>query len=97
MSADLISSLLFFVPALLLGLSLLLGHRPGERLLIRWATTRTQRHRYTPLGPNPVRNGWVWINPRGGRLLARSLAGRSPPRRPAPRMRFGRRLHPSFI
>ena len=49
MSGDLISTLLFFVPALLLGLSLLLGYRPGERLLIRWATRRTQRHRYAPL------------------------------------------------
>ena len=96
MSGDLISTLLFFVPALLLSLSLLLGYRPGERLLIRWATRRTQRHRYTPF-VRPLRNGWVRINPRGGRLLARSLAGRAPPRRAAPRMQFGRRLHPSFI
>ena len=97
MSRDLISTLLFFVPALLLSLSLLLGYRPGERLLIRWATRRTQRHRYAPLRPGLLRSGWVLSNPRGGRLLARSLAGRAPPRRAAPRRQFGRRLHPSFI
>ncbi len=97
MIGDLTSSLLFFVPALLLGLSLLLGYRPGERLLIRWAASRTRRHRYAPFSPRRVRNSWVRINPRGGRLLARSLAGRAPPRRAAPRMQFGRRLHPSFI
>ena len=96
MSGDLISTLLFFVPALLLCLSLLLGYRPGERLLIRWATRRTQRHRYASLVRASIRDGWLRMNPRGGRLLARSLAGRAPPRRAAPRARFGRRPLPSL-
>ncbi len=97
MSGDLLTTLLFFAPALLLCISLLLGHRPGERLLNRWALRRTQRFRYAPLRLSPARIGWVQINPRGGRLLARSMAGRAPPRSLAPRAKSGRRPLPAFI
>ena len=96
MTADLFTTLLFFAPALLLALSLLLGYRPGERLLIRWALGRGRRFRYPSLQTGPVHGGWVRINPRGGHLLARSLAGRAPPRFVAPRKMFGRRALAPF-
>lgn len=84
MSWELISTLLFFAPALLLALSVSLGCRPGERLLIRLASRRTGRQPKAPTPASSPRDGWLHVNPRGGRLLASPLAGRGPPASLAP-------------
>jgi hypothetical protein len=96
MSGDLVTTLLFFAPALLICLTLLLGYFPGERLLVRWALRRRGRIRFAPAIHSRIRCRWIQINPRGGRLLAWRLAGRAPPGVSAPQAMSWRRPVPTF-
>jgi hypothetical protein len=73
------SGVLFVLPALLLAVPLLFGRYLGERTLSRLAGKLTpQRPRRTAARPR-VRPTLVLL-PRGGRLIAASLAVRPPPR-----------------
>lgn len=76
--AGLGSGCLFLAPALLLALPLLAGRYLGAERLSRVALTRTSRRRALPPAP---RNPRVWgvVPPRGGMLIAASLAVRPPP------------------
>jgi hypothetical protein len=69
---------LCLLPALLLAAPLLLRRYPGENRLIAWRRTVSTRRRTVPLLASPR---WlaVRVAPRGGLLLARSLAVRPPP------------------
>jgi hypothetical protein len=70
------SALLHLVPAVLLLLSVWLGRYPGEqRILAFRARTRPRRAR---AATRTARRLGLML-PRGGRLLAASLAGRAPP------------------
>jgi hypothetical protein len=71
-----LASLLCLAPALLIPALLALGWFPGERLLATFAR-RARKRRRAPRARRPrlVPAGL----PRGGRLLAASLAGRAPP------------------
>jgi hypothetical protein len=70
--------LLYLAPALLLLLVLSLGRYPGERMLIRAA--RALRRGPGSANSEPrVRRIALLAFPRGGKLLAMSLAGRAPP------------------
>ena len=72
---------LYLLPPLLLALALLVGHRPGERLIVALHRRRVRRAgRRGPAIPNliPARAAQQTF-PRGGRLIAAALAGRAPP------------------
>jgi hypothetical protein len=72
---------LYLLPALLLALALVAGHRPGERLVIALHRRSARRAGRTGSAlsslapPRPAEQ----IFPRGGRLIAAALAGRAPP------------------
>ncbi len=72
------SGLLFVGPFLILVALLLLGLYPGEKLLLRVAAARRPRHRRAPGKLRLPRSNRL-AAPRGGALLATSLAGRAPP------------------
>jgi hypothetical protein len=69
--------LLYHGPALLLGVVLLGGRYPGERVLARPLRRRpsTRRRPLRRALPRPPRR----TAPRGGLLIASGLAGRGPP------------------
>jgi hypothetical protein len=70
--------LLCLAPALALVATLLMRRYPGERLLLRFAPSRRNRRlRPLALAPSPGRP--AALMPRGGLLLAHSLAVRPPP------------------
>lgn len=74
---------LFLAPALLLLAALLRGHYVGESAICRLAAARRARHR-RPLRTATryiaaARRSAVLAVPRGGRLVASSLAVRPPP------------------
>jgi hypothetical protein len=73
-------SALCIVPVLALGLLLALRGYPGERVLsaLRRASTPRPRVQRVPRVSRPARAAVVGM-PRGGLLLARSLAVRPPP------------------
>jgi len=73
------SGCLFLAPAVLLALPLLAGRYLGAERLSRIAQTPTSRRRTLP----PARKPRVWgaVPPRGGMLIAASLAVRPPPLR----------------
>jgi hypothetical protein len=75
--AGAVIGLLYLAPALLLGLLLLGGRYPGERVLARPLQRRrpTRRRLARRLLPRPPRR----TGPRGGVLIAAGLAGRGPP------------------
>lgn len=73
---------LYLLPALLLGLALVAGRRPAERLIVALHRRFARRAGRTgsAVTPNffPTRPA-EQIFPRGGRLIAAALAGRAPP------------------
>jgi hypothetical protein len=75
--AGAVIGLLYLAPALLLGLLLLGGRYPGERILARPLRHRrlARRRPVRRLLPRPPRR----TGPRGGLLIAAGLAGRGPP------------------
>ena len=82
------AALAYLAPALLILLPLLGGRYPGDEALARVALRRTRpAHRPPPAGPRPRRRRAGALLPRGGRLVATSLAGRAPPRPLAARTR----------
>lgn len=73
---------LYLLPALLLGLALVVGRRPGERLIValhRRSVRRAGRTRSTAAPRLIPARPAEQIFPRGGRLIAAALAGRAPP------------------
>jgi uncharacterized membrane protein YfcA len=68
---------LSLLPALVLAVVLLAGAYPGERLIERWGRARKRRRR--AMGLSVVSARPDGSRPRGGRLIAASLAGRAPP------------------
>lgn len=79
--------LYYALPALALLTALVLGHYPGERLLLAVAERRRARPRATAAVPPPRHLLFVRRHlPRGGALLGAGLAGRAPPS--APRAAF---------
>jgi hypothetical protein len=78
MAAALWQGALYVLPALLLSIALLTRRYPGERLLglLRIRRTRPRaRARATVAAVRAIE----LLVPRGGRLIAGSLAGRAPP------------------
>ncbi len=69
--------LLHLLPALLIALPLVLGRFPGEERIVALATRPKRRARPASRvhAPRPVE----LQRPRGGRLIASSLAERGPP------------------
>ncbi len=75
--AGLGSGCLFLAPALLLALPLLAGRYLGAESLSRIASARSPRRRALMLARGPLT--WRLVPPRGGLLIAASLAVRPPP------------------
>jgi hypothetical protein len=76
------SGLLHLAPALVLAVALLARRYPGERLIVRLAGSgarHPRRPRTGALKPRTSRAYAAALVPRGGLLLARSLAVRPPP------------------
>ena len=71
------NALLYLTPALLLLLALWLGRYPGEKAI--WALKGATRSQRAGRAQPTVRRRAPTL-PRGGLLLAASLAGRAPPR-----------------
>jgi hypothetical protein len=69
---------LFLAPALLLALPLLAGRYVGAERLTRIARPRSA-HRCRAAGADPAPSAWGRVLPRGGLLIAASLAVRPPP------------------
>ena len=72
------AGLLFVGPFLILVALLMLGVYPGEKLLLRVASTPRRRRQRAPRRRRMPRSSRL-AAPRGGALLAASLAGRAPP------------------
>lgn len=73
---------LYLLPALLLGLALVVGRRPGERLIVALHRRSVRRAGRTGSAVTPSltpARPAEHIFPRGGRLIAAALAGRAPP------------------
>jgi hypothetical protein len=76
------AALAYLAPALLILLPLLSGRYPGDEALARVALRRARPSRRPPPAAPPLRRRPAGaLLPRGGRLVAASLAGRGPPRR----------------
>jgi hypothetical protein len=74
------AALAYLAPALLILLPLLGGRYPGDEALARVARRRARPSRRPPPAVPPLRRRRVGaLLPRGGRLVAASLAGRGPP------------------
>lgn len=69
----------YLAPALLILLPLLSGRYPGDEALVRVAARRSRPARRPPEAPPFRRRRAGVLLPRGGRLVASSLAGRGPP------------------
>jgi len=75
------TGVLFLSPAIVLLASLLTGHYVGEERLGRLvAAFRQHRSRHVRVASGPVPRRLRALMPRGGRLVATSLAVRPPPR-----------------
>ena len=72
-------ALLALLPAALILVPLLLGHRPGEHALVRMIERRRRPRRRLLLGSTSTHTPPALVHISGGRLIARSLAGRAPP------------------
>ena len=73
-------ALLALLPAALILVPLLFGHRPGEHALVRMIERRRQpRRRRLVHGSTSTHTPPALLHISGGRLIARSLAGRAPP------------------
>jgi hypothetical protein len=73
-----LNGLLFMLPALVLAAILFCGRYPGERVIERLRAARACRPRVPPAAVSRPRLRPVGM-PRGGSLIARSLASRPPP------------------
>jgi hypothetical protein len=71
--------LLYLAPALLIAVPLLAGRYVGESLVLRIASSR-RRRRPRPARAHALPRPLLTLAPRGSGLIARSLAGRAPPR-----------------
>jgi hypothetical protein len=69
----------YLAPALLILLPLLSGRYPGDEALVRVAGRRLRLACRPPQAPPLSRPRPGALLPRGGRLVAASLAGRGPP------------------
>ncbi len=74
-----LTGLLHFAPALVLGAALLARRYPGERLIVRLAGSPIRAHKRVRTRAVKPREHASALVPRGGLLLARSLAVRPPP------------------
>jgi ABC-type antimicrobial peptide transport system permease subunit len=74
---------MFLAPALVLALPLLAGRYVGADRLSRLERTRPRRTRGCTASP-PASDPWQLVPPRGGLLIAASLAVRPPPLPAAP-------------
>jgi hypothetical protein len=72
-------ALLELLPAALVLLPLIFGLRPGERTLVRLAERRARRPRRVVVARLSAWTPPALLHISGGRLIARSLAGRAPP------------------
>jgi hypothetical protein len=75
-------ALIYLAPALLILLPLLAGRYPGDGALTR-AATRARSRRPRIAAALPRRRPSTSLLPRGGDLVAASLAGRGPPMAPS--------------
>jgi hypothetical protein len=73
------SAFLYALPALALLAALLLGRYPGERLIFAAVARARRRPRRAPQTAPRLASLDRATLPRGGKLLARALAGRPPP------------------
>jgi hypothetical protein len=74
------AALAYLAPALLILLPLISGRYPGDEALVRVAARRSRPARRPRQAPPPRRRRRPeTLLPRGGRLVAASLAGRGPP------------------
>ena len=73
-------ALLYAAPLALLGLPLAAGHYVGESSIERWCSARPVERKRTPVPATLTRRGPARMLPRGGLLVAASLAERGPPR-----------------
>jgi hypothetical protein len=69
----------YLAPALLILLPLVSGRYPGDEALVRVASRRSRPARRPPQTQPLRRRRTGALLPRGGRLVASSLAGRGPP------------------
>jgi hypothetical protein len=76
---SLVQSFLYLLPALLLLLALAMRLYPGERALLRLVDGGRPGHRHAFDARSPGRPRPRVVVPRGGRLIASSLAVRPPP------------------
>jgi hypothetical protein len=72
--------LAYAAPALVLAFALVRGHYPGEDRLVRLARRPARRPLRRRSAPRPRHFLARRVMPRGGRLIAASLAVRPPPR-----------------
>jgi periplasmic copper chaperone A len=77
-----VSWVFYLLPALALVAALLLGHYPGERLLLAVARRRRPRRAGAAPSSRPRHLFASQRLPRGGALLGAALAGRAPPSSP---------------
>jgi hypothetical protein len=75
----LLSALAYLLPALMLGLALARRRYPGERRLLALIGARPAPPRHRTATQTPTRGRPRAAMPRGGRLIAFSLAVRPPP------------------
>lgn len=76
-------ALAYLLPPLLLALALALRRYPGERVLLALIGRSRPRRAHAPLQATTDRSRPRALVPRGGRLIASSLAVRPPPARAA--------------
>jgi hypothetical protein len=72
-------ALLALLPAALILVPLVLGLRPGERVLVRLIERRRKPRRRLVAGASSTHIPPALLHISGGCLIARSLAGRAPP------------------
>jgi len=78
--SEVLSGILFLLPALALAAVLFLRRYPGERTLARLAAPRRRRSRWArPRASLPHAARSLAVATHGGLLIARSLAVRPPP------------------
>lgn len=76
-------ALAYLLPPLLLALALALRRYPGERVLLALIRQGHRRRAHAALKATSIRSRPRALVPRGGRLIASSLAVRPPPARVA--------------
>jgi hypothetical protein len=77
--SEVLTGILFLLPALMLAAVLLLRGYPGERTLARFASSRRRPRWARPRGSVPRAARSFTVATHGGLLIGRSLAVRPPP------------------